>query len=191
MRQLFALFLATALLSLGGCATLQAPLSNQPVDRDHGSRTWGSFFEDAAIEHKVEVNLKRMLPKTANPHIVVVSFNGLVLLAGEVHSKDIKVQAGQIAKRIRHVNHVYNELKLSGNISWLAGINDAWITSKVKTGLFFNGNAPGWRTKVVTENGVVYLMGLLTHEEAKQVVRSVQDTGGVQKIIKIIQYIDE
>jgi osmotically-inducible protein OsmY len=53
-----------------------------------------------------------------------------------------------------------------------------------------NGSAPGWRTKVVTENGVVYLMGLLTHAEAEQDVAQVQKVYGVQKIVKIVEYID-
>ena len=68
--------------------------------------------------------------------------------------------------------------------------NDAWITSKVKTRLAFNGDAPASRTKVVTENGVVYLFGLLTREEADAVVAQVQKVYGVQKIVKIIEYID-
>lgn len=188
MRLLY--LLLPAMLLLGGCSTLVAPLSNQPLDRDHGSRTWGYFFEDAAIEHKVRVNLKRLLPDDLHPHIVVVSFNGNVLLAGQVPSKKMKVQAGQIAARVRHTRHVYNELTLQGNISMLARMNDAWLTSKIKLGLLFAGEAPGWRTKVVTEDGVVYLMGLLTHAEAAHDVAQVQDVYGVQKIIKVIEYID-
>jgi osmotically-inducible protein OsmY len=184
------LLILPLLLSLTGCATLVAPLSSHPEDTDHGSRTWGAFFEDAAIEHKVRVNLLRELPKDTNSHIVVVSFNGHLLLAGEVPSDSIKTQAGQIAKRIRHVQQVYNELVVQGNISMLARSNDAWLTTKVKLRLMLNGSAPGWRTKVVTENGVVYLMGLLTHAEAEQDVAQVQKVYGVQKIVKIVEYID-
>ena len=77
-----------------------------------------------------------------------------------------------------------------GSNSFLARTNDTWLTSKVKSRLLINGEAPGWRTKVVTENGVVYLMGLLTHEEADAVVEQVQKVYGVQKIVKIIEYID-
>lgn len=184
------LLLLGALLSLGGCATLVAPLSTQPQDMNHGSRTWGAFFEDAAIEHKIRVNLLRELPQDANSHIVVVSFNGSVLLAGQVPSDSLKTQAGQIATRIRHVQQVYNELQVQGNISTLARMNDAWLTSKIKLRLLANGAAPGKRTKVVTEAGVVYLMGLLTREEAQHDVEQVQKVYGVQKIVKIVEYID-
>ncbi len=189
MRWLLALILSTSLL-LGGCATLVAPLSNQPLDRDHGDRTFGAFIEDASIEHKIRVNLIRQLPEKDNSRIVVVSFNGNVLLAGQTRSQSIKTQAEQIAKRVRHVQHVYNALQLRGNISFLTRVSDAWLTSKIKLGLLINGDTPGMRTKVITENGVVYLMGLLTHAEATQVVKQVQDASGVQKIFKIIEYID-
>lgn len=184
------LVLIGCLLSLGGCATLVAPMSTQPQDMDHGSRTWGAFFEDAAIEHKVRVNLLRELSNNDNAHIVVVSFNGSVLLAGEVPNDSIKTQAGQIATRIRHVERVYNELQVQGNISTLVRMSDAWITSKVKARLLVHGETPGWRTKVITEAGVVYLMGLLTHAEAERDVAQVQKVYGVQKINKIIEYID-
>lgn len=191
MRRLPAiLILAISLLTLSGCASLVAPMSSQPEDTYHGSRTWGAFIEDAAIEHKTRVNLLRELPPDSHPHIVVVSFNGNVLLAGEVPDDNIKAQAGQIANRIRHVQRVYNELQVQGNISTLAHMNDAWLTSKVKMRLYFTSGTPGWRTKVVTESGIVYLLGLLTQQEAAQDVAQVQKAYGVQKIVKIIEYID-
>lgn len=189
MRFWGGLLLAGCLL-LGGCASLQAPMSAQPLDRDHGSRTWGAFFEDASIEHKVRVNLKRELPQSSSPHIVAVSFNGSVLLAGEVANKSIKTQAGQIAARIRHVKRVYNELQVQGKLSTLARMNDAWLTSKIKSRLLLSSKTPGWRTKVVTEGGVVYLMGLLTRAEAAHDVAQIQKVYGVQRIVKIIEYID-
>lgn len=177
-------------LYLSGCATVIAPFSHQPMDLNHGERTWGSAIEDQSIETKVRVNLKRAGPPLNEQHIVVVSYNGSVLLAGQVASEDIKTQAGNIAERVRHVRHLHNELDVVGAGSGLARVNDSWITSKVKTRLAFNGDAPASRTKVVTENGVVYLFGLLTREEADAVVEQTQKVYGVQKIVKIIEYID-
>jgi len=177
-------------LSLTGCATLVAPFSNQPMDLNHGERTWGAAIEDQAIETKVRVNIKRAGPPLIDQRIIVVSYNGNVLLAGQVANEELKTQAGNIAQRVRHVRHVHNELDIIGAGSALAHVNDAWITSKVKTRLAFNGDAPASRTKVVTENGVVYLFGLLTREEADAVVAQVQKVYGVQKIVKIIEYID-
>ncbi|MEQ3722553.1 BON domain-containing protein [Alcanivorax sp.] len=179
------------LLSLTtGCASLSKGMSDQPTDQDHGSRTFGAFVEDGNIERKVAVNLSRTSAELDESRIVVVSYNGNVLLAGQVASEDLSTQAENIASQVRHVRNVHNELQVVGSGSFLARTNDTWLTSKVKSRLLVNGDAPGWRTKVVTENGVVYLMGLLTHAEADAAVAQVQKVYGVQKIVKIIEYID-
>ena len=176
--------------TVSGCASLSKGMSEEPVDQNHGKRTFGAFIEDGNIERKVAVNLARASAELDESRIVVVSYNGNVLLAGQVANEDLKAQAGNIAEQVRHVRHVHNELQVVGSNSFLARTNDTWLTSKVKSRLLINGEAPGWRTKVVTENGVVYLMGLLTHEEADAVVEQVQKVYGVQKIVKIIEYID-
>lgn len=192
MRHLIPALLTSAflLIALSGCTSMSKGMSDQPTDQDHGSRTFGAFVEDGNIERKVSVNLARASEELDQSRIVVVSFNGNVLLAGQVASEDLKAQAANIADQVRHVRHVHNELQVIGNNSFLARTNDTWLTSKVKSRLFVNGDAPGWRTKVVTENGVVYLMGLLTRDEAEAVVSQVQKVYGVQKIVKIIEYID-
>ena len=176
--------------TVSGCASLSKGMSEEPVDQNHGKRTFGAFIEDGNIERKVAVNLARASAELDESRIVVVSYNGNVLLAGQVANDDLKAQAGNIAEQVRHVRHVHNELQVVGSNSFLARTNDTWLTSKVKSRLLINGEAPGWRTKVVTENGVVYLMGLLTHDEADAVVEQVQKVYGVQKIVKIIEYID-
>lgn len=179
-----------SLLYLTGCATLVAPFSNQPMDLHHGERTWGAAIEDQAIETKIRVNIKRAGAPLVDQRIIVVSYNGNVLLAGQVANEELKSQAGNIATRIRHVRHVHNELDVIGSGNLLTRTNDAWITSKVKLRLVLDGEAPASRTKVVTENGVVYLFGLLTRAEADAAVAQVQRVYGVQKIVKIIEYID-
>lgn len=178
------------MMQLTGCIRMVASMSSEPTDRQHGERTLGAFIEDQAIENKVRINLYRASEELSNAHLKVISYNGNVLLAGEVSSEDVKKQAGNIARRIRHVRQVHNELQISGASSFLARANDSWLTTKVKTRLYFNGETPGGRTKVATVNGVVYLMGLLTREEANAVVASVQKVYGVQKIIKIIEYVE-
>ena len=178
------------LVTSTGCVSLSKGMSDDPVDQNHGKRTFGAFVEDGNIERKVAVNLARASAELDESRIVTVSYNGNVLLAGQVANEDLKTQAGNIAEKVRHVRHVHNELQVVGSNSFLARTNDTWLTSKVKSRLLINGEAPGWRTKVVTENGVVYLMGLLTRAEADAVVEQVQKVYGVQKIVKIIEYID-
>lgn len=185
-----ALFLVLCLSLLSGCIRMVAATSSEPVDRQHGKRTLGATIEDQAIENKVRINLYRASEQLADSRLKVVSYNGIVLLAGQVANEDLKKQAGNIARRIRHVEQVHNELQVVGANSFPARMNDAWLTTKTKMRLYFNGDAPGGRTKVVTVNGVVYLMGLMTREEGDAVVKAVQKVYGVQKIVKIIEYVD-
>ena len=184
------LILLLGTLILPGCATLSKNMATDPVAKESGARSFGFFIEDANIERKAKLALARASVELDDAHIVVVSFNGNLLLAGQVSSDSLRTQADNIARGIRHVRHVHNELRVSGNSGFLARTNDAWLTSKVKSRLLIDGNTPGARTKVITESGVVYLMGLLTRAEADAVVAQVQHVGGVQKIVKIIEYID-
>ncbi len=184
----FALLLTCFMLS--GCIRMIAATSSEPVDRHHGERTLGSSIEDQAIENKVRINLYRASDALADARIKVVSFNGIVLLAGQVESQDQKKQAGNIARRIRHVEQLHNELQTSGSSSFLARANDSWLSTKVKTRLYLNGDTPGGRTKITTVDGVVYIMGLLSRKESSAVVSAIQNVYGVQKIVKIVEYVE-
>lgn len=175
---------------LSGCIRMIAATSSDPVDRHHGERTLGASVEDQAIENKVRINLYRASDALADARLEIVSFNGVVLLAGEVPSGALKKQAGNIARRIRHVEQVQNELQTSGSSSFLARANDHWLGTKVKTRLYLNGNTPGARTRITTVDGVVYIMGLLTREESDAVVSAIQNVYGVQKIVKVVEYIE-
>ena len=186
--RVFALLLTCFMLS--GCIRMIAATSSEPVDRHHGERTLGASIEDQAIENKVRINLYRASDRLAGARIKVVSFNGIVLLAGQVESQDLKKQAANIARRIRHVEQVHNELQTSGSSSFLARANDGWLSTKVKTRLYLNGDTPGGRTQITTVDGVVYILGLLTREESTAVVNAIQNVYGVQKIVKIVEYVE-
>ncbi len=183
------LLAALAALTLAGCVSWLAPLSDKQVDRNHGTRTFGSKIEDAAIERKVWLNIVRGEPAMQEARLVVTSWNGQVLLAGQVPTDAIKQRAATIAGQVRHVLHVHNELEVGAPIALIARMSDGWITTRVKMRLLFGPDVPGRRVKVVTENGVVYLMGLLTQEEAGLAVNAARDVYGVQKIVKIFEYI--
>lgn len=85
---------------------------------------------------------------------------------------------------------IHNELEIAGPTSTIVRTNDVYLTSRVKLQLLADENAPGSRIKVVTENGVVYLMGLLKRSEADTAVAIVRSVPGVRKIVKVFEYID-
>ena len=125
-----------------------------------------------------------------NSHIVVTSFNGVVLLAGQTPRADLKAKAEQAAAAVQRVKTVHNELQILPPSSLLARQNDTWLTTKIKTQMLTDPYIPGSRIKVVTENGIVYLLGLLTKQEAAQATNLVQGVSGVQKVVKLFEYID-
>ena len=133
------------------------------------------------------VNLKQADEGFKDSHLVVVSYNGSVLLAGQVPSNELRNLAPEVVRMVRNVKRIYNELQVAGNTSPIVRSNDAWITAKIKTALFANREVQGYRTKVVTENGVVYLMGLVSRAEAARIADVASATYGVQKVVQLFE----
>ncbi|MDX9665162.1 BON domain-containing protein [Pseudomonas sp. P5_152] len=181
----------TLCLGISGCTSVVNASRESPIQDDRGTRTFGSKIDDSLIETKVGVNVAKANPDLdTQSHIVVTSFNGVVLLAGQTPRADLKAQAEQAAAAVQRVKTVHNELQVMQPSSLLARNNDAWLTTKIKTQMLTDASIPGSRIKVVTENGIVYLLGLLTKQEAAQATNLVQGVSGVQKIVKLFEYID-
>lgn len=156
---------------------------------DPSKRTPGVFIDDAVLEPMVKREIFKSDPGFKGSHIVVVSYNGVVLLAGQVASQDLRDKAADVAQSLQRVRKVHNELNVGGPISLMARTNDSWLTTKVKSRLIFSDEAQGTKTKVLTENGVVYLMGLLSREQADNAVDVASQVYGVQKIVKVFEYL--
>jgi len=182
------LFWLTTLTS--GCSTVLTATSSGPIEENYATRTWGAYVDDKLIETKATVNINKANPGFETAHIVLNSYNGYVLLAGQVKSAQLKDLAGNIIKNIRKVRRVHNELTVSGPTSQLSRTNDGWLTSKIKAQMIAENEFPSSNVRVVTENGVVYLMGLVTHKQADIAVAIARRSYGVQKIVKIFEYLD-
>ncbi|MBF8742930.1 MULTISPECIES: BON domain-containing protein [Pseudomonas] len=181
----------TLCLSLSGCSSVLTSARNSPIEDDRGTRTIGSKIDDSLIETKVSVNIaKANADLDKGSHIVVSSYNGIVLLAGQTPRADLKSLAEQTAGQVQRVKKVHNELQVMQPSSILARNNDAWLTTKIKAQMLGDANVPSTRIKVITENGIVYLLGLVTQQEANAATSVVQGVSGVQKIVKLFEYID-
>ncbi|MEB0075467.1 BON domain-containing protein [Pseudomonas sp. CCI3.2] len=181
----------TLCLGLSGCSSVLTATRDTPIQDDRGTRTFGSKIDDSLIETKVAVNVAKANPDLdEGSHIIVTSFNGIVLLAGQTPRQDLKTLAEQAAGSVQRVKKVNNELQVMAPSSILARNNDAWLTTKIKTQMLTDDTIPGSRIKVVTENGIVYLLGLVTQQEATRAANLVQGVSGVQKIVKLFEYID-
>ena len=189
MLRITLLFVAT--LMLNGCASvISATTGDDGVQENRGRRSIGAMFDDSSIETGIKVNLDAADEGLKNAHINVVSFNGVVLLIGQVASQDLKNLATRVANTPTRVKVVHNELEVSGATTFLARSNDALLTTKLKTLMLADPTVSAMRTKVVTENGVVYLMGLVTQQEANLAVNLVSGASGVTKVVRAFEYID-
>lgn len=122
-------------------------------------------------------------------NVSVTTYNREVLLAGQVPHEWQKARLDNLVKSMPNVKHVYNLVAVSNPSSALTRISDAWLTAKVKAKLIASGDVDATQVKVMTENGTVYLMGILQPEEAQAAVDVASTTDGVLGVVKVFSYI--
>jgi osmotically-inducible protein OsmY len=183
------LLMGVALSQLQGCAPLvvggAAVGTSVALDR----RTTGVYVSDAEIELRAMSRLRDAFPQKTD-NISATSYNRQVLLTGQVPDETTRERAGEVVKAIPDVRSVFNELTVSGVSSMTSDANDIAITSNVKTRLLRDERVPGIKIKVVTESSVVYLMGLVTQEEAKAAIEVARNTSGVSKVVVLFEIIN-
>ena len=178
------------LLALNGCVTMLDATSDGPIEPDPGKRTFGAYLDDQRLEAMIQVNLRKADPGLADAHVNVKSFNGVVLLTGEVSSNDLRQAAGETVRSISKVRQVHNELLVQSNATFFSRTNDNWIATKLRSKILVNHDIQSDRVKTVVENRVVFLMGLLTREEANLVSSIAAGISGVEKVVRVIEYIE-
>jgi osmotically-inducible protein OsmY len=185
------LLTAVAVVMMTSCAAVITAVDDDGMEENRSRRSVGATIDDSGIETMIKVNLNVADEQLKRSHIKVNSHNGVVLLVGQVPSQDLKNLATRVATSSNsRVKTVHNELEVAGVTTILSRTNDAWISSKLKTRMLANSEISGWRTKVITENGVVYLMGLVTQEEAEKIVDMASHTRGVTKVVRAFEYIN-
>lgn len=178
-------------LLLQGCAAVIGAVSgDEPIEQAPTDRTMGVVIDDEVVETIAVVNLRKASPGLAESNIHVTSFNGSVLLTGQVRAESLRGEAQAIVAEVKNVRRVYNELEVTGPTSMLTRSSDTWITGKVKSLLLADKGVPGRDIKVVTENGIVYLMGLIRRADADAATEVARNAGGVRKVVRIFEYVD-
>ncbi len=177
--------------TLHGCAAVVVGGAATGANVAHDRRTTGTFIEDEAIELKAVNAFMKDKELNKQAHLNVTSFNTIVLVSGEAPTEDLRQRAIKIVRNIPKVSHVHDEITIAGPSSLMSRSADTLITTKVKTKMIAEKNLDGTHVKVVTENGVVYLMGLLNREDADKATQIARQTGGVQKVVKLFQYSDK
>jgi osmotically-inducible protein OsmY len=190
MRHIFSTLLICSTLFLGGCGSLLATMEMDTIEDEPGKRTFGRWIEDGNVETKAMVNIHAAEESFHDSHVVVVSYNGYVLLAGQVNSERLKEKATDVTRDVRGVRRIYNELEIAAPSSAMTRTSDSWITTKVKSWLLGAENIQGSRVKVVTENGVVYLMGMVSNAESERIAEAASGISGVQRVVRLFELIE-
>jgi len=186
IRKLLTLAALAAVPLLQGCLPLSVTGTGTASILASDRRTTGMYIEDESIEWKVLGLMNNAYP---GAHVNSTSYNRRVLLTGEVPNEDTKKKVEEQVRRIENVREVTNELQVAGASSMASRGNDALVTSNVKARMVNNGKFSPNHVKVLTEQNVVYLMGLMTQAEADAAVEIARTTSGVARVVKVFEYL--
>jgi len=179
-KQFAIVLMLFALLGMTACA-------------DYAKRSTGTTLDDQTLEYAVSSAIYSDPSFSQHDHIKVEVNSGVVLLAGETISGANKDKATRIAEQQSLTKRVVNDLVIGERAGLGDKTNNAWLTGKVNSVLLKENPLPGndaSRIKVISSQGTVYLMGLVTHKQGDQVAEIVRNIRGVTKVMKIFDYTD-
>ena len=177
-----------AALASTGCAPILAGGAmaggvSVAVDR----RSTGAQVNDGVIENRVSWEIsQKIVPE--DQHITVTSYNGKVLLTGEVKTELEKKTAGEVASKSLDVSSVVNQLAVQEPVSVGRRMKDSGIATSVRSRLLTAQGAPYSQMKIICDRGIVYLMGLVTPTEGQIAGEIAAKTDGVKKVVKVFEY---
>ncbi len=150
-------------------------------------RTAGTIMDDKTAEFKAihALSLNKELWKQS--HITAVSYNNVLLLVGQTPTESFKQEAFEAVGHIPKIRHIHNEITVGPVSSLGTRSHDSWATTQIKAKLIGNKEVSATRIKVITEDDIVYLMGLVTHQEAEIATEIARAISGVEKVVQIFE----
>ena len=187
MRRLAWLLALLPALSLPGCApVLVGAGAASALSMSEDRRSSGAQLDDQSIEWRSASRIGERFGSKA--HVNVTSYNRAVLLTGEVLDERMRTEVDSLVRGVPSVQGTTNELVVSEPTSLGSRTSDSYITSKIKTRFLDANKFNAMQVKVVTEAGVVYLLGVVTQKESEDAVEIARTTGGVRKVVKMFEY---
>ncbi|EAW28711.1 hypothetical protein ATW7_18885 [Alteromonadales bacterium TW-7] len=183
------IILGTVVL-LQGCAAAVVAGTASAVTAANDRRTIGSQIDDNNIEIKASIAISEVERLEKSARVNAISVNGIVLLVGQVANQEMKNEAQITVEAIAGIRKIHNQLRIGSNIGITTQTHDSWLTSKVKAQLLAAKDISSNNIKVVTENAEVYLMGLVSQDEANRAVDIARNVSGVERVVKVFEYIN-
>ncbi len=188
MRIVSVLLLVLVSGALQGCFPVVAAGAGAGALMANDRRTSGAYIEDEAIEDKAANLIGKQYKSKV--HVNVTSFNRSVLVSGEVPNEATRTEIERLVTSIQNVRNVNNELAVAGLSGLTSRANDSLTTSNVKLRFMNEKRFNADHIKVVTERGTVYLMGIVKHNEAAAASDVASNSSGVQRVVKLFEYLD-
>ena len=186
--RLITLLLVGFAIASQGCAGIVIAGGATAGAMANDRRTSGAYVDDETIEWKIIDVLYKDEQIEKQTHLNATSYNGIVLLTGEIPNDEMRVKINEKIRGVQGVRQLHDETSIAAPSSMMSRSGDSWITSKVKTAMLTNDTDMGVRTKVVTDKGVVYLMGIVSPQEADKLTEVARRVAGVQKVVKVFEY---
>lgn len=177
--------IATATV-LQGCLPMAAVGVGAAVTSANDRRTSGTQIDDEGIDLRASNRISDRYGDKA--HVNVTAFNRSVLLTGEVTNEATKAEIEKLVSGVTNVRGITNDIAVAGSSALTARANDSYLTSKVKARFVDANYFNPFHVKVVTENSTVYLLGIVTEQEAKLATDIARTTGGVRKVVRLFEY---
>lgn len=190
MRIYLGIAVLSASLLLQGCLGVVIGSAAVATKTATDPRTVGTQVDDGTLELRVSNALAKDTQLTKETHIAVTAYQGKVLLTGEAPTTELASRAKQIAMGVAGATEVYNEIRKGSPVSLGTTSMDAWISTKVRSQLLTSDTVKSSNVKVTTENGEVFLLGLVTRKEGASAAEIASKTNGVKHVTTAFTYID-
>ena len=186
MRIIPILTSVVVMLTVSACAPVMVAGTATGVSAVYDQRNLTTIYQDEGIAHQI-YGLLSEDSTLKDAHLNVVSINSSVLVVGQVPTLEDKKRTSDLIQSIPEVKKIYNQTTVGPITSALVKSNDLWITTKVKAAMLAENGLPSTQVKVLTENSVVYLLGVVDQQQAALAVGVASKIKGVKKVVKLFQ----
>jgi len=181
--------LIAVLIALQGCAGAVVVGAAATAVAVNDRRTLGSQIDDQSIELRAIHHVTSDKSLYDSSKISIISMNGRVLMIGQTPTAANRAKLEELVSQDDTIRQLYNEVRLGQPVSLATRSHDSWLTTKIKTLMTSRGQLDPTKIKVVTENGEVFLIGLVTGKEAETAVNIARNVSGVKKVVKVFEYL--
>lgn len=187
---ILASLLISLILGLQACAPVVVAGAATGISLANDRRNASVILNDQDFELRAQRALRQHEALSQQAHIVVTSYNNVVLLTGQAPNTDLQDQAVEIVQRQGSIKRLHNEIRIGPATTLKARSQDTWLTTQIKGQLIGDRRLNGLQIKVITENSQTFLMGLVTHSEADRAAHIARQITGVTSVVKVFEYTD-